>query len=253
MSYCKNCGNELKEGENFCSECGTPIGKVNTNKKAITETQTVNLFSKVISEIWETFISMIKTPLTTITKVDKIMSKETAAVFTILMALILGLLEIWNTKVLIDNAATSFGDRMLEQYFNMNQFLGNLYGRIFIITAIIFIISMGVMFIIDYLVGRIILGGQDNPEALWKVVIASNVPNLFGFFLFIVLSYISPIIGLIPLLIGSILSQLSLFRGLTKEFQLSENKSACTLIAGYFGLILIVFLLLKLILSSIVG
>lgn len=30
--FCKNCGNELKEGVKFCSKCGTPIGVIQTSE-----------------------------------------------------------------------------------------------------------------------------------------------------------------------------------------------------------------------------
>lgn len=30
--FCKNCGNELKEGVKFCSKCGTPVGVIQTSE-----------------------------------------------------------------------------------------------------------------------------------------------------------------------------------------------------------------------------
>lgn len=30
--FCKNCGNELKEGVKFCSKCGTPIGVIQSSE-----------------------------------------------------------------------------------------------------------------------------------------------------------------------------------------------------------------------------
>lgn len=45
--FCKNCGNEIKEGVKFCSKCGTPIGVIQTSENqevpqaAVSSSQTV--------------------------------------------------------------------------------------------------------------------------------------------------------------------------------------------------------------------
>ena len=32
MKYCSNCGNQINEGEGFCSKCGTKVGAVQTSQ-----------------------------------------------------------------------------------------------------------------------------------------------------------------------------------------------------------------------------
>lgn len=38
MAFCMNCGTQLPEGAKFCSECGTPLGKANTESAPKRET-----------------------------------------------------------------------------------------------------------------------------------------------------------------------------------------------------------------------
>ena len=39
MKYCKNCGTELSEGQEFCPNCGTAV---ETTNEQVSETETVS-------------------------------------------------------------------------------------------------------------------------------------------------------------------------------------------------------------------
>lgn len=267
MAFCKNCGTKLGENERFCGNCGTPLECTMSNPQvpniiyaAKNPQPMINVnfdnYKVYMSEAFNLTINMITKPISTILSVSKSLKKQTSFLLFALLSIVFGLLNIWNVKAITAKAVSaSNGISVNEIQGFLTSFIENItfsipYGKIFLFSLILFIASTTIISLEFHLIKKYIIKKSSTPQNVFVVAVCSSVPYIFGFLVQIVLSYISPTIGFIAIFIGVIISVLCLFRGMSSELELQEDKMAFLIPISYLVMFLIYYIILRIIMKG---
>jgi hypothetical protein len=230
MSFCKKCGQEIGPSERFCGNCGTGVVDVRNLNNNSNEVRTVSNsnFSIYINEILEVAKGMLRKPVSTIVSCDEKLKRESSGMLVLVLAILFGLSNMWTVKKITSDVGTlvtgsigsSFGlNGMFSETINASV----PYSKIFIQTGFLFIIGMIILFASNYLIGKYIFKSSVKPLTIVNVISCSAIPFIVALFLRIILSYISSTLGVAVLFIGIIVAIISLFRGITKVLNISEE------------------------------
>ena len=229
MNFCKNCGQKINSDEQFCGNCGAAVTldhKLNSSSNEVQSTKNIN-FSIYINEILEVSKGMLMKPVSTIVECNKILKMESCSILILFLTILFGLFNIWalfNTTGVVnglftDSKSNSYISSLLSQYIIPNVSK----DKIFFMSGFLFIIAIIILFVSNYLIGKYIYKSLAKSVTILKVVTCSTIPFIAAFFLSIVLSYINLTLGLMVLFIGMVTALISLFRGITKALNISEE------------------------------
>lgn len=262
MAFCKNCGTKLGEDERFCGNCGTPAEGPTVNSQVPNTTYAANNtqpainvnfdgFTVHMTEILNLSVNTIKKPISTILSASNTLKKQTVLWLFAVLSIVFGLLNIWNIKAIATKAASASGDLsdigLQELFVEVIEGISSKinYGKIFLYSIILFIASITIIFLVFHLVKKYIVKKPSYPLNIFTVALCSSIPFIFGFLAKIILSYISATIGFVAIFIALIVSVLSLFKGMSSELELSEDKTAFLIPISYLVMFLIYYIVLR--------
>lgn len=260
MAFCKNCGSQLNGDERFCGNCGTPLdGPIpnpqTPNTRAAIPVPNVSFdnFKVYVTEVFHVIISMISKPITTTINSSKILKKQSKLLLFATLAIIYGLLNIWSIKAVISKSTSVLNDVPLIGGYG--QLISNSipYGKIFFLVVVLYSISILAIFASYHLIGKYIFKSSCNPMNTLCVAICSSIPFIFCTLIQIIFSYISGVIGLIAIFFGVIISLICLYRGMTIELEISEDRVGYLVPISYLVMFLSDYIVLRVIIGSIIS
>ena len=233
MNFCKNCGQKINSDEQFCGNCGTTVTENHKSNSSSNEAQSTknSNFSIYINDIEKVFNGMLTKPVSTIENCNKVLKTESCSILILFLTILFGLFNIWafsNTTGVIDRLFTASKSNPVgfESLFGqLSQYItGNVYkDKIFFVSGFLFIIAIIVLLASNYLIGKYIFKSSVKLVTILKVIACSAIPFIVAFLLNIVLSYVDLTLGLMVLFIGMLISLISLFRGITKALNISQE------------------------------
>lgn len=262
MSYCTKCGKELKEGDNFCLSCGTPVNGVandaTQNSSEAVEggspqlTQNENLqnaasqASKYLNEAFGTFVSMLKKPISTIKYIPTSLSLYSTLVLAAILSVFSGLLAMWQTQKLysaMEGALSGFSGGLFGaspfSYSGLSESAP--YGKIFIYSLLGTIAFLLLLSLLLFLADKLILKKSNTFTSYLAINTAAIIPVILYSLVAIIISYVSISVALAVFLFGSTQCVLSVYCG-SKELIKSDDTTLFT-VAGSYALAIFIELL----------
>ena len=276
MTYCSNCGCEIEENGLFCPNCGTKVTQTsnkNLNKESVKQafehvksiTNQIN-FAETINTLKTSALNPVSGGKHFVAKAQK----NHVIIITIILTFLHGILGIWRINQIISNLQTiasnfflnlssiaslfgqsssyNIGSSDLESLNNtINQFKFLLtipYGRLFIENCAIYLISIFILFIFIYLGISIFAKVKCTPFAVFKAVLISTLPILTCGIISILVSYFSLCLGIGFIILGALISIITLSIIVKESLQIKEN--LCVLIVSISSLIALAALFISL-------
>lgn len=267
MAFCSKCGNKLEEGQVFCGNCGAPVVDETSDQtyQQIPEQPQAGQGTKIqmpnmdtekvagfMTEVWNTVKAMVTAPGSAIVRTGELLGKEACFILLGLLALVQGLLAMWSTSALVGSALNSINKALggITSLFGLGKASFTLpYFRIFLGALLTVIVAAGVLAGALYLIGKLLYKREINIIAILKLVACSFIPFTIAILLQILLSYISVTLAIIPMAAGALISVLSLYEGIKKEFELSTDQAIVFVVLSYLVMLLGVYLITKLLAS----
>ncbi|HZJ85021.1 MAG TPA: zinc ribbon domain-containing protein [Syntrophomonadaceae bacterium] len=244
--YCKNCRQEIKEGDLFCMNCGIPVEE----SEAAGENKLKEIDSEKIrgyfNDIKKVLLNMLVSPMTTTQIIARSPLREGSFILAGLLAVTYGLINMW----IVQRAFSQIMNTMSAFLgFGYNSFygMGAEYGPIFGYSLLLFLIALGGLFLGVLLAGKYIFKGNRDPYVAWNVAMVSTIPYVASLLLAVILSYLSLYLSLALILIGVILAILSLFRGINAGMGINFDNSAFATPIAIFAMNLILLIAIKII------
>lgn len=268
MNYCHNCGLQINEGDVFCTSCGT--NQVNESKqeetqhKSFSKATDSNLNSKNdntnymqheinFKMLGDIFVKLLVQPVLGSKQFIEECEKKSVIVFTILLAVVQGILGMWKVNQMIStlqdvivgafkqmaglaglfsaSAASEFSNTneitsIVKQIEAFKRLLNIPYGKIFIQNIIIFLIGVSLLFIVIILAMNILSHKKINAFQIFKTALIVSVPIIYFEAFSIIVSYLSIYFGMGVFLIGIVISISSLSIVLKDQLHINENTTA---------------------------
>lgn len=233
MSYCRKCGTKVDEGISFCPNCGTPVNQ-STNSKTDVENNSNNLqtnqfdFNEIINVFKNTILKPVSGGKHFVANADKNLVIIIAIIFTLLQ----GLLSIWRTSELtskISSGASSLFDRIpiLSSYIGSSfDSVSMPYLKIFIQECVLYLVFVGVLFGLLCLVTNYSSKVKHTAFMVFKTVLISTLPYLVCEFISIILSTFSLPLGIIFILLGLLISTITLTIIVSEGFKVKGDACA---------------------------
>lgn len=257
--FCKNCGNQLIEGDKFCGNCGQNID----NPVSQTVENSIKLNNSVFFELLKQYFTK---PLSFFNELkDKDLVKS-SVILLIGLPIINGLLSILYNSAVVSSIFGLFkklpnilaeagmitkGEAIKGQaeLFTSNQFINfkdkveNLIDNkeIFLSGAAQILIIIVLTGIILGILNAIILKGKIKAADIFFISTVSYIPLILSMILAIIATFISIIFGVTILLSGYILSFITLYSGIRQLSNESNDK--------IFIFMIILFILMSAVLS----
>lgn len=270
MLSCKKCGYEFRSNQKFCENCGTPLDKAhpdlqNKNTKysvnSIFRATTTNFdnFNIYITEIINVSTSMIRKPVSTITTIPRTLKRESTFILLGILSLLYALFKVWGIKTITSNIISSTSGYEFSQQARFSDIIKGLilkisidisFTKIFFVALLLFIICVVVIFAANFSIGKYLFYAPIDAINILKVTTCSFIPLIAGLFIQIIFSYISITMGFIFLFIFLIISLLCLFKGITFELKLSEDKIAFIIPASLVIMFLVDYIFLYSVLKN---
>lgn len=241
--FCSKCGNKLKDDEVFCGNCGTRSREENSTETTLNYQQhgsvnfaeMTNINKEVTAEKFNKVFRIIKpmliTPTSSIKGIVNEIDKTTLIIFNVSLAIIQGLLFTWffNESVSViskklSSLISGFGGSLLEGLIDVKEFLKIPYGQIFIQGAVLFLITVGILYLGIYIVVNTIFKSNTNVLDIAKVAALITIPTLVGEILFLLVVYISLPLAIVVFVIGIFISFSTLVIGTTNLINLHDDK-----------------------------
>ncbi|APC41908.1 zinc ribbon domain-containing protein [Clostridium estertheticum] len=265
MTYCSNCGCKIEGDKLFCPNCGTKINQIsslNQKKEKSKEFSEPNFNS---GEIINTLKTASLSPVSGGKDFIATAHQNHVIIITIILAFLQGLLWIWRVNQIVDNLqtisikiASSFSSVIAEifgqsSYHDMisgdlypsiknitqfKSFINMPYGKIFIVGCAIYLLGIFVLFILIYLGISMLSKTKFAPFTLFKAVIIATFPILSCEIISILFSYFSIYLGIFFIILGILISIITLNILIKENFKINEN--LCVLIVSISFLIALV-------------
>lgn len=254
MSFCKKCGQEMSSGERFCGNCGTGVVDVknlNNNPNEVSKVSNSNL-NIYINEILEVTKGMLTKPVSTIVSCDEKLKRESSGLLILVLSVLFGLLNMWTVNKITSDVGNLFEGAIgsvagFNGMFNGTaQFMNESvpYSKIFIQTVFLFITAIAVLFALNYLIGKYVFKSSVKVVTIVNVISCSAIPFIAALFLRIILSYISSTLAFAVLFVGMIVALISLFRGITKALNISEEITIFIIPISYLAMFWVEYIML---------
>ena len=231
MNFCKKCGQKIYFDEQFCGNCGTTVTvdhKLNSSSNEVQSAKNSN--SRIyLNEVLKVSKGMLIKPVSTNVNCNKNLKTKSCGILILFLTILFGLFNIWSLSnttgvvngIFTDSKSNPFISSLLSQYIIPNVSK----DKIFFMSGFLFIIAIIILLVLNYLIGKYIFKSSAKFTTILKVVTCSTIPFIAAFFLSIILSYIDLTLGLMFLFIGMVTALISLFRGITKALNTSEEIS----------------------------
>ncbi|MCB2295469.1 zinc ribbon domain-containing protein [Clostridium algoriphilum] len=274
MSYCSSCGCKIEEDDLYCPDCGAKVDQtpnqnntLNQNTEKIGHafehvksiTNQIN-FTEIIRILKSSALNPVSGGIDFVTNAKK----NSVIIITVMLALIQGILGIWRINEIVNNLQTialdffqnlsslanllgqsssfSFNDLdSLDKAVNQIKLLIPIpYGHIFIWNCAIYLIGVFVLFIFIYLGISILAKSNCIPFSIYKTVLISSLPILSCEIISIIVSYFSIYTGVCFIVLGALISIISLAIIVKDSLQVKEN--LCVFIVSISSLLTLVSL-----------
>lgn len=249
MSYCRNCGSEVNEGNVFCTNCG--MAQVSESGAENKRTGNPNgLRQANFSGLGDIAIKMLTRPVSGAKQFAETSEKNSVIAVTLLMLVIQGLLGVWKV-----NQVASMLEGTVTKIFN--QFVGivNLispgemspnevstgiaeitgainkvksllnipYGKIFIQNVVMFSVAVAVMFAVISLLIAVMNQKKSSSFTVFKASLIAFTPIIYFEFFSIMVSYLSFYLGIFVFYIGIVISIACLSMVLKEQFYIEDS------------------------------
>jgi hypothetical protein len=287
--FCANCGTKLFDTsesiENQTNENHTKVNQesvgyntsVNSKIKDAAH-EVANSFNTVHSKkALNVLIKMFLHPVSGAKDFIEKGTKNSVIVITVLLTCIQGLLGVWKLNQffsiledmsinliksfatlsrLIDGSSSSLPNldeihEITSKIGEVKSFLDIPYAKIFFQNSILFLVAIGVLFVIIYLAINILSKNKPDAFSIYKTALIVLVPTLYFEIFSIILSYLSLYIGSATAIIGLIISLACLTIILKEKFLTDENHPVfVTAVAFVLVCIVILMCLQKFLVSN---
>lgn len=230
MAFCSNCGTKLGDNDGFCYVCGAPQrtaqGVAGQAPGYKTNAQGVNadVFKRYINEILFIAKGMILAPATTIAEVAKKNFKVSSFILGGLIMLIQGLLAMWAVAQSLGKLVSTINGAFSFSFFGMGR-ISVPYGYVFLYYLLLFILSVGLLYLALHVFGCYVFKGKGNWMSTWNIVAAGAVPFTVSMLAGIILGYVYSTLGQVVVIIGILISLVSQFSGVKHGMELPDNSA----------------------------
>lgn len=248
MPFCKNCGKEMNEIDEYCVNCGAKA-----NGEEVKAPAKPGKNNEIFTHASNLLRGMIEKPIDAAKEFEMKAKRETLILVTAVLALLQGLLGLWKVSQMMgqfEKSATSF----LTQLEQMNSIFGNELGgasdaaemtRQFASFKKMLTVPKGAIFgqnILVYLLGLVLLLAiilvinaafykkQLDAKKVYAVILACSVPLIYGEILAIIMCYASMKIGAMILLLGMLVSMACLVI-VAREDMIPQGQGAVWIVA----------------------
>lgn len=215
MAFCTKCGAKLEENSKFCANCGKPVNK-DENEESSCE------FKIDYMEIIKVFEKMIISPISSIRRLPKEISKTSTVAISVLIPILVGLMSIVFNKVMVMSFKRFFSDLITLGNSSISDNIRRIptddtgieIFKNFISSGLLFMLFLGVIFLIFYISKYMSKVKEDiNLRELWNVILFCSIPMLCGYLIGLIVVSLSFISFVMIMLIGTFLSVITLYEG----------------------------------------
>lgn len=279
MKYCHKCGANVKEGDLFCTSCGTKQNEeVSDNKINLNEKISNTFKQEKIVNFKDICLNMILKPVTGTKELIEKGNKSLTIALTIFVVFIQGLLGMWQTSQIfskfgkialefikklstLDNLFQGYSDYGMNnrevmdiqnEIQNFKDLIDVPYLKIFFQNVCTIIVIGAVIFFITYLALNLILHKKVDAFRIYKLTIGTLLLIVNFQVVSILCSYLSLLLGTGVMIIGGIVSMISFATIIREVFDINENTTAY-LISIFFVVVTVINMILiqKFLLSNI--
>ena len=211
-----------------------------------------NNFSVYMSETFNLMLNAITKPVTATIKSATLL--KDGAMYTLygILAIIYGLLNMWSIKAAMGGLASIFKSVLpFNRFMSMGDMdlPSGVYGKVFMISIVFFVISTLAIFITVLIYGKYIKKIDCKGADILKVTLTAAIPLVFGLFLNIIFSYLHVVIGTIIMFASLIISVICLYSGVSATLKLDNDKGALLIPMTYIIMIISNILVIKIIIK----
>ncbi|WP_373899126.1 YIP1 family protein [Haloimpatiens sp. FM7315] len=228
MTFCKNCGAPLKEGDKFCGECGAVIEDKSSVSKNTSNKETIEL----LQNLFNYSKKILAKPITTTSNESKYLTNAMSMYLLAIISIISGIIDLLSVKSIITNvnglwSTMNFKLSYLFEELCYSPFNNEIpYAKFFFGFTLYFLLSSVALILACHLIINYIFKVNTDLFDSVKITASSLIPFILGKLLCSLLSYISITLGFIGIFIGIILFILSFYKGIVKALKIEENKAA---------------------------
>jgi len=201
MAFCRQCGQQIKDGDPFCMACGgsqtnnsTPIASIGVSNERITEVVNISL-------------GMLTQPISTIRAVSKL-EFTSFAILGGALSVLTGLLGMW-----MASAIGNFIEDIIGFGFGRGFTSDFPWGQIFAYSMITTLAIMSGLFLGMLLMDKLMFKSDSTATPYLNVAVASQVPFTAAMVITIILAYIYAPLGLLVLNLGMMVSLICVYFG----------------------------------------
>ncbi|MDD3224804.1 MAG: zinc ribbon domain-containing protein [Clostridium sp.] len=233
MSYCRKCGTKLEEGTTFCPNCGAQTNKSSNESSTNIPNEDTSSSSEPpqfnFNEIIDVFKSTILKPVSGGKHFVASADKNLAIIITIIFTILQGLLSIWRTSELLGKVSSG-ASSLLDRIPLLSSFIGSTidsvsipYLKIFIQECVLYLIFVGILFGLLCLVINNFSKIKHTSFMVFKTVLISTLPYLVCEFISIILSTFALPLGIIFILLGVLISIVTLTVIISEGFKVKGD------------------------------
>lgn len=271
--FCKNCGKEIKEGDLFCGECGTPVGGQNPADNGASQKQNQNTYKVEVQmpafnlegcQILKLLKIYFTRPLSFFKEFKECDNVKTAAAMTIALPFIYAVLNMIYTSTIVSAFFSglkkipeflakadmiSFEEAIRAQaemstskeFYALKGTFKELidYKKIFGSAFLQMLGIIAVIFIIIAIINAVMLKNKIKVSNIFFVASVSFMPFVLSVAAASIINFISILCGVFIIASGYILSFITLYNGVKELGNEKEDK--------IFFILVILFVLISII------
>ncbi len=238
MPNCPKCGERIIPDTKFCTNCGEAIEVIPENDGELPSFLRQPTFGEIMEKTFNTVKGMIIAPISTVEM------EEHDFYVPIALAVILGAIQGLIAVGLVHSATGMFFGFLGVDW--MMGYVSPSYGKIFFCIFFATLLTMLLLSISLYLIGKCAFQGKGEGLQIWSVVVKAGVPVAVSMLCALFLVSISSTLSIMVFLTcGILLSAICVFSGIKKVTELSSNRVVYTVSFSYLVSLLIIMSFLK--------
>lgn len=236
MAFCRQCGQQIKDGDPFCTLCGA-------SQNGSTPKASMAVNNDRINDIINIVLGMLLKPISTIRTVCRL-EFTSFAILGGAIAVLTGLLAMWMTSAIGNFIMDIIG------FGSFSSIRGEIpWGQIFAYSLISTLAVMLGQYLGMFLIGKLMFKSESASTPYLNVAVASSVPTTAAMIIAIILAYIYTPLGLLVLYLGMMVSLVCVYFGTKQIVNGDDDKLVYALPLIYLIMYIVLYLVTRILFS----